>query len=122
MQDILLDYGDTKMRVELPDTTTVVRFGKTYTDPPKCDPVEATRAALANPGDLPRLKDQAGPDKKIAIAFPDRVKGGSHALAHRKVSDPAGHRGTARGRREDREHHPDLRHRPSPHEHGRGMA
>lgn len=88
MQDILLDYGDTKMRVELPDTTTVVRFGKTYTDPPKCDPVEATRAALANPGDLPRLKDQAGPDKKIAIAFPDRVKGGSHALAHRKVSIP----------------------------------
>ena len=46
MQDIELDYGDGKMAVELPDTATIVRYGKTYIDPPKVDPVEATRQAL----------------------------------------------------------------------------
>lgn len=88
MQEIHLDYGDGKMSISLPDSATVVRFGKTYTDPPKIDPVEATRAALAAPGELPPLAEMAGPDKKIAIAFPDRVKGGTHAMAHRKVSIP----------------------------------
>lgn len=88
MQDIELDYGDGKMAVALPDTAIIVRYGQTYTDPPKVDPVEATRQALANPGEMPPLSELAGPDKKIAIAFPDRVKGGSHALAHRKVAIP----------------------------------
>ncbi len=88
MQDIELDYGDGRMAVSLPDTATIVRYGKTYIDPPKIDPVEATRQALANPGDMPPLSELAGPDKKIVISFPDRVKGGSHALAHRKVSIP----------------------------------
>ena len=87
--EFAFDYGDIKMRVELPDTTTVVEYGKTYSDPPKTDPIAATRAALATPGGGVRpLAEQAGPDKKIVIAFPDRVKGGSHALAHRKTSIP----------------------------------
>ncbi|MBS1303382.1 lactate racemase domain-containing protein [Loktanella sp. SALINAS62] len=88
MQDVELDYSDTKMRVELPDSATIVRFGQTYQDPPGVDPVAATRAALAAPGGLPPLSDLAGPDKTAAIAFPDRVKGGTHALAHRKVAIP----------------------------------
>ena len=88
LHDISLDYGESKMRVELPATSTIVRFGETYVDPDKVDPVGATLKALENPGGLPRLRDQAGPDKSIVIAFPDRVKGGSHALAHRKVSIP----------------------------------
>ena len=33
MKEILLDYGDGKMPVELPDTATVVQYGKTYIDP-----------------------------------------------------------------------------------------
>lgn len=37
---------------------------------------------------MPTLAEMAGPEKKIAIAFPDRVKGGSHARAHRKVAIP----------------------------------
>ena len=37
MQEVLLDYGDAKMRVELPDSATVVRYGKTYQDPPAID-------------------------------------------------------------------------------------
>lgn len=88
MQEVSLDYGSGRMNVDLPDSATIVRFGQTYDDPPKIDPVEATRAALADPGGMEPLAQMAGPDKKIAIAFPDRVKGGNHALAHRKVSIP----------------------------------
>ena len=56
MQEVRLDYGDGHMAVELPDTATIVRYGRTYTDPPKVDPVEATRAAVMgaiNPVDTP---------------------------------------------------------------------
>lgn len=30
MQEVLLDYGDTHMEVQLPDSATVVRYGHTY--------------------------------------------------------------------------------------------
>ncbi|PZX11299.1 uncharacterized protein DUF2088 [Palleronia aestuarii] len=77
------------MNVALPDTATVVRYGETYTDPPSCDPVDATRNALRSPGGgMKPLSEIAGPGKRVAIAFPDRVKGGAHAKAHRKVSIP----------------------------------
>ena len=88
MQEVLLDYGQTKMRVELPDTATVIRYGETYTDPAGVDPIEATRAALAAPIGHTPLKEQAGPGKKAVIAFPDRVKGGAQKTAHRKVAIP----------------------------------
>jgi len=35
MQEVLLDYGDRKMSIELPDSATVVRYGETYSDPPE---------------------------------------------------------------------------------------
>ena len=88
MQDVLLDYGDTRMRVELPDSATVVRYGKTYTDPPAVDPVDATRKALAAPLGTPPLRDLAGPGKKVVIGFPDRVKGGMGPKSHRRVAIP----------------------------------
>lgn len=89
MGEVLLDYGQTKMRVELPNTAVVVRYGETYSDPdPLGDSVELTKAALAAPIGLPPLREMAGPGKKAVIAFPDRVKGGAHAKAHRKVSIP----------------------------------
>ncbi|MEW6263215.1 MAG: lactate racemase domain-containing protein [Thermodesulfobacteriota bacterium] len=89
MQEVLLDYGDGQMRVELPDTAVVVRYGHTYTDPAAVGgQVEATRQALRRPLGLPPLRELAGPDKKIVIAFPDRVKGGVHPSAHRRVSLP----------------------------------
>ena len=88
MKDVLLDYGDGKMPVELPDTATVVQYGKTYTDPPAVDPAEAVRNALKKPLGFPPLRELSGPKKKIVIAFPDRVKGGFHDQAHRKVSIP----------------------------------
>ena len=88
MKRILLDYGDTQMPVELPDTATVVRYGETYTDPPKAEPYEVTRRALENPLGFPPLKELGGPDKKVVIGFPDRVKGGAHPTAHRRVALP----------------------------------
>lgn len=88
MQKVNLDYGNRHMQVELPDSATVVRYGKTYQDPPQVDPYEATKSALANPVGLPPLRELAGPGKKAVIGFPDRVKGGAHAQSHRRVSIP----------------------------------
>jgi nickel-dependent lactate racemase len=89
MRDVLLDYGQGKMRVEVPNSTIIVRYGETYTDPePLGEPAELTRQALDAPLGLAPLKDMAGPGKKAVIAFPDRVKGGAHATAHRRVAVP----------------------------------
>ncbi len=88
MQEVLLDYGDGRMRVELPDTAVVVRYGETYSDPPGVDPVEATRAALAAPLGTAPLRELAGPGRKAVIGFPDRVKGGAHPKSHRRVAIP----------------------------------
>lgn len=88
MKQVELDYGTTKMSVELPDTSVVVRYGETYIDPPNVDPIAVTRAALDAPLEMPPLKDLAGPGKTAAIVFPDRVKGGAHKLAHRRVCIP----------------------------------
>jgi hypothetical protein len=88
MKEILIDYGDGKMPVNLPDTVTVVRYGDTYEDPASCDPFEATRQALNNPHDFPRLPEMVNAKTTIVIAFPDRVKGGAHATAHRRVAIP----------------------------------
>jgi lactate racemase len=88
MQDVLLEYGDTHTRVELPDSATVVRYGQTYTDPPEVDPREAVQKALENPLGFPPLRELGGPDKKVVIAFPDRVKGGVQTNSHRRVAIP----------------------------------
>ena len=85
MQEIDLDYGLSKLSIELPDSAIVVRYGQTYQDPPTIDPVIATKKALQEPLGISPLKDLAGQGKTAAIVFPDRVKGGAHSLAHRKV-------------------------------------
>ena len=69
MQDVLLDYGDTRMRVELPDSAMVVRYGKTYTDPPAVDAVNVTRKALAAPARR-RCANSQGPARRSSSAFP----------------------------------------------------
>jgi lactate racemase len=88
MTNVLLDYGDGKMAVDLPDSATVVRYGQTYTDPPEVDPVAAVRRALEKPLGFPPLRELGGPGKKVVIGFPDRVKGGVHPTCHRKVAIP----------------------------------
>jgi nickel-dependent lactate racemase len=88
MANVLLDYGDGKMAVDLPDSATVVHYGQTYTDPPAVDPYAAVRRALEKPLGFPPLKELAGSGKKAVIGFPDRVKGGVHPTCHRKVAIP----------------------------------
>lgn len=88
MQNVTLDYGDQQMTVGLPDSAAVVRYGQTYTDPPQVDPHAATRQALDNPLGMPPLRELAKSGDKVVIAFPDRVKGGAHLQAHRRVAIP----------------------------------
>jgi len=88
MQDISLDYGDGLMSVQVPDGAMVVRHGETYVDPPEVDPWEATRQALENPVGMPPLRELASSGDRVVIAFPDRVKGGAHPRAHRRVCIP----------------------------------
>ena len=88
MENVLLDYGDGKMSVELPDNATVVRYGQTYVDPPETDAYAAVQRALETPLGFPPLRQMGGPTKKAVIGFPDRVKGGVHPNCHRKVAIP----------------------------------
>lgn len=89
MKKVMLDYGDAKMEAELPDSAMVVRYNETYRDPPTVPSVaDAAREALARPLGMPRLRELAGPNKKIVIGFPDRVKGGVQPESHRRVSIP----------------------------------
>ena len=88
MKDVLLDYGDKHLTVQLPDSATIVRYGDTYTDPPAVDPVAAVKKALESPLGFAPLKELSGPGKKIVISFPDRVKGGAHPKSHRRVAIP----------------------------------
>jgi len=88
MITVPLEYGDATMEVEVPDSALVFWPGRSHQDPPEVDPAEATRRALAAPLGLPPLRDLVGPDSRVVIAFPDRVKGGAHERAHRKVAIP----------------------------------
>jgi hypothetical protein len=87
MQKIQLEYGDGHVNVEVPHSAVVVRAGQAHVEPaPLTDPVRATREAVAAPQGCPPLGDQVGPGSVVTIAFPDRVKGGAHDTAHRKVT------------------------------------
>jgi nickel-dependent lactate racemase len=88
MQELLLDYGDSHLRVELPDSATVVRYGSTYQDPPEVDPAQATRQALQQPLGFPPLRELAGRGKRVVIGVPDRVKGGAQSNSHRRTAIP----------------------------------
>ena len=88
MQEVNLDYGDRLLPIELPKSATIVEYGRTYVDHGGIDAANAVRNALAKPHGFPPLKELAGPNKNIVIAFPDRVKGGAHKNAHRRVAIP----------------------------------
>jgi hypothetical protein len=88
MQEVILDYGDSVMPVHVPSSATVVRYGVTFTDPPEVDPFEATRQALQSPLGMKPLRELAKAGDRVLIAFPDRVKGGAHPKAHRRVAIP----------------------------------
>ncbi|NLE77023.1 MAG: DUF2088 domain-containing protein [Chloroflexi bacterium] len=88
MKEVLVEYGDGMMPIQVPDHAQVIRYGETYRDPPAVDPVEATRKALERPLGLPPIRDLVGPGSKVVLAFPDQVKGGMHDRTHRKTATP----------------------------------
>ncbi len=86
---VQIEYGDGTLPIDVPDQSHVVRAGELYHEPePLEDPVEATRRALREPLGSKPLHERAGPASRVVIGFPDRVKGGFHATAHRRVAIP----------------------------------
>ena len=87
---LAIEYGDGHVDVDLPDDTVVISpdHARTTSPPPLPDPVAATREALANPLGTGPIGDLVGRGDTVTIAFPDRVKGGAHDTAHRKVVLP----------------------------------
>jgi nickel-dependent lactate racemase len=86
---VRLEYGDAHVDVEVPGASMVVRAGESTPEPPPLpDPVASTRAALANPLGSAPLPDLVKAGSTVTVAFPDRVKGGAHDTAHRRVVLP----------------------------------
>ncbi|MGI6768995.1 MAG: lactate racemase domain-containing protein [Bacilli bacterium] len=87
---VKLEYGKGFMEVNLPDENTDVFIaGETVLDPPVLENIyEETKKSILNPIGLKPIVDQVGPGSKVAIVFPDRVKGGFQKDSHRKVSIP----------------------------------
>lgn len=89
MKSVSLEYGDSNLDIQVADHATVLESGVTHTEPSGVeDPVAETKAALANPLNMPPIRDLVGAGSRVVIAFPDRVKGGSHPTAHRRVAIP----------------------------------
>src|SRR5215210_8920887 len=89
MKQLRIEYGDSAMDIEVPESAVITPPAETFVEPkPLKDPVEATRRALAEPLGSPPLRDLTGPGSKVVIVFPDRVKGGFHPTAHRRVAIP----------------------------------
>ncbi|GAA2755278.1 lactate racemase domain-containing protein [Actinopolymorpha rutila] len=89
MQRVRLEYGDGHLDVDLPDHATVVQSGSAAHEPAGlADPIGATREAVRNPLGTEPLASLVRPGSRVTIAFPDRVKGGAHVTAHRKVAIP----------------------------------
>ena len=89
MQRVRLESGDGHVEVDLPDDAVVVEAGAAPHEPQGlADPVAATREALHAPLGCPPIPELVGPGSRVTIAFPDRVKGGAHPTAHRRVTIP----------------------------------
>ncbi len=86
---VSFEYGQGLMEANLPDNTDIFIPGETIADPPFIpeDQIEAkTLESLRNPIGMEPLTKLAKKGSKIAIVFPDRVKGGEQPTAHRKIS------------------------------------
>ncbi len=86
------EYGQGIMRGELPrDETDVFVPGETIPDPdyiPFDHIVDKTRESILNPIGMEPISQLVKEGSKVAIIFPDRVKGGEHETSHRKISIP----------------------------------
>lgn len=86
-----LEYGNGFMKAVLPNETDVFIPGETIPDTPFIpeDKLrELTLHSLRNPVGMPPLRELTRKNSKCVIVFPDKVKGGEHISAHRKVSIP----------------------------------
>lgn len=88
MKTARIEYGDTQMRIRVPNDAAILTPKDLRQDPPAVDPYEATRRALENPLGMSPLKDLVKAGDKVIICCPDRVKGGAHEQAHRRVCIP----------------------------------
>ncbi|MFW5995860.1 MAG: lactate racemase domain-containing protein [Halanaerobiaceae bacterium] len=89
MKKVEFEYGQGTMEAELPDSAEIFIPGETVPDPePLSDPVAATRESILNPIGMDPISELVEEGSKVTIIFPDRVKGGSHETAHRRVSIP----------------------------------
>ena len=90
------EYGQGLMAAELPDSTDVFIPGVTVPDPPYIPEdklEEETLKSIRNPIGMPPLTELAHKGSKVAIVFPDRVKGGEQPTSHRKGGEqPTSHR------------------------------
>lgn len=85
------EYGQGTVSANLPDNTDIFIPGQTVPDPiciPEDKIVEETLKSIRNPIGMEPLTKLAHKGSKCVIVFPDRVKGGEQATAHRKVSIP----------------------------------
>ena len=89
MKKLAFEYGSGLMEALLPDNTDVFIPGETVADPSVlADIPGATLAAIRNPIGMSPISESVKKGDKVVIVFPDRVKGGTQADAHRKVSIP----------------------------------
>ena len=88
-QRVRLEYGDAHVDAELPDGTVVVGPSLGHVEPPPlADPADATRTAIRSPLGCAPIPELVKSGSTVTIAVPDRVKGGAHATAHRRVTLP----------------------------------
>jgi len=86
---LAFEYGLGMMEANLPDSTDIFIPGETVPDPPLLEDVEAaTRRSIQNPIGVEPISRQVRKGSKVVIVFPDRVKGGTQANSHRKISIP----------------------------------
>lgn len=83
------EYGQGFMEADVPENTDIFIPGETVPDPPYLkNPDEETRKSILNPIGMPSISQLVKKGSKVAIVFPDRVKGGFQENSHRKVSIP----------------------------------
>ncbi|CAN5700725.1 lactate racemase domain-containing protein [soil metagenome] len=82
-----IEYGDGSLSIDVPEKSHVIRAGVAFEEPPALpDAVVATREALRNPLGSKPIHELVDSRSRVVIGFPDRVKGGMHDTAHRRVA------------------------------------
>lgn len=87
----IFEYGTGNMECNLGENVDVFIPGETVSDPQYIsfeDIEKVTRESILNPIGMDPIEKLVKGGSKVVIVFPDRVKGGGHPTAHRKISIP----------------------------------